>query len=305
MAGEVTLAIAALAGIGSFVAPCVLPMIPAFLAYISGTTVSEMVHATGPTQGGRGAGGGAGGAVARGAPAAAQASVARGGAGAGGAAQAARVAPAAPAAAAAGPAAARDPAAAVSRSGIVLNTAFFVLGFSVVFAAFGALINSVLSDSASGVVSGFNQAGGVIIIAFGAVMLLSTRMRLLNLERRLLPRRAGASYPMSFVFGLSFAAGWTPCVGPVLGTILTLAATTPSAAFGLLLAYSLGLGVPFMLMGVFFSRATGLIRAMGRHLRYYSVGVGSLIVLLGMLVLTGQLSHLASFPLLNELVLLG
>lgn len=304
MAGEVTLAIAALAGIGSFVAPCVLPMIPAFLAYISGTTVSEMVRATGPPrEGGRRGGSGTGGGGIGDRPAAAQASGARGGTGGGGsgvAAQAARVA-----AATAGPAAAGDPAAAVSRSGIVLNTAFFVLGFSVVFAAFGALINSVLSDSASGFVSGFNQAGGVIIIAFGAVMLLSTRVRLLNLERRLLPRRAGASYPMSFVFGLSFAAGWTPCVGPVLGTILTLAATTPSAAFGLLLAYSLGLGVPFMLMGVFFSRATGLIRAMGRHLGYYSVGVGSLIVLLGALVLTGQLSHLASFPLLGELVLLG
>ena len=279
MAGEVTLAIAALAGIGSFVAPCVLPMIPAFLAYISGTTVSEMVRATDSRQGGR-RGRGRGGGMAA-------------------------AAAAAPQAAAAEPVAARNPAAAVSRTGIILNTAFFVLGFSVVFAAVGALINSVLADSASGFVSGFNQVGGAIIIAFGAFMLLSTRVRLLNLEKRLLPSSAGASYPMSFVFGLSFAAGWTPCVGPVLGTILTLAAATPSAAFGLLLAYSLGLGVPFMLMGVFFSRATGLIRAMGRHLRYYSVGVGCLIILLGALVLTGQLSHLVSFPLLGELVLLG
>ena len=187
----------------------------------------------------------------------------------------------------------------------MLNTAFFVLGFSVVFAAVGALINSVLAESASGFVSGFNQVGGAIIIAFGAFMLLSTRVRFLNMERRLLPRRSGASYPMSFVFGLSFAAGWTPCVGPVLGTILALAATTPSAAFGLLLAYSLGLGVPFLLIGAFFSRATPVIRAMGRHMRHYTVAVGLLIVLLGALVITGQLSHLASFPLLNELVLLG
>lgn len=279
MGAEVTLAIAALAGLGSFVAPCVLPMIPAFLAYISGTTVSEMARSS-P---------GAGAAAPAG----------RGGRGSGGTAAAATSTTTTTSTTTA------DPAAAVSRAGIMLNTAFFVLGFSVVFAAVGALINSVLSDSASGFVSGFNQVGGVIIIAFGAFMLLSTRVRFLNLERRLMPRRSGASYPMSFVFGLSFAAGWTPCVGPVLGTILTLAAATPSAAFGLLLAYSLGLGVPFLLMGAFFSRATPVIRAMGRHMRHYTVAVGLLIVLLGALVITGQLSHLASFPLLNELVLLG
>ena len=275
MAAEVTLAIAALAGLGSFVAPCVLPMIPAFLAYISGTTVSEMARSPPPAarRGREGAGDAAGATAAT--------------------------------AAATAAAAAADPSPSVSRAGIMLNTAFFVLGFSVVFAAVGALINSVLAESASGFVSGFNQVGGAIIIAFGAFMLLSTRMRFLNLERRLLPRRSGASYPMSFVFGLSFAAGWTPCVGPVLGTILALAATTPSAAFGLLLAYSLGLGVPFLLIGAFFSRATPVIRAMGRHMRHYTVAVGLLIVLLGALVITGQLSHLASFPLLNELVLLG
>lgn len=275
MAAEVTLAIAALAGLGSFVAPCVLPMIPAFLAYISGTTVSEMARSPPPAarRGREGAGDAAGATAAT--------------------------------AAATAAAVAADPSPSVSRAGIMLNTAFFVLGFSVVFAAVGALINSVLAESASGFVSGFNQVGGAIIIAFGAFMLLSTRMRFLNLERRLLPRRSGASYPMSFVFGLSFAAGWTPCVGPVLGTILALAATTPSAAFGLLLAYSLGLGVPFLLIGAFFSRATPVIRAMGRHMRHYTVAVGLLIVLLGALVITGQLSHLASFPLLNELVLLG
>ena len=277
MAAEVTLAIAALAGLGSFVAPCVLPMIPAFLAYISGTTVSEMARSPPPAAGrGReGAGDAAGGTAAATTTTTAAASVAA------------------------------DPSTSVSRAGIMLNTAFFVLGFSVVFAAVGALINSVLAESASGFVSGFNQVGGAIIIAFGAFMLLSTRVRFLNMERRLLPRRSGASYPMSFVFGLSFAAGWTPCVGPVLGTILALAATTPSAAFGLLLAYSLGLGVPFLLIGAFFSRATPVIRAMGRHMRHYTVAVGLLIVLLGALVITGQLSHLASFPLLNELVLLG
>jgi cytochrome c-type biogenesis protein len=90
-----------------------------------------------------------------------------------------------------------------------------------------------------------------------------------------------------------------------LGSILTLAATTPSQAFTLLLAYSLGLGIPFILMGVFFSRMTRLIRALSKHLKYYSVIMGAFIILLGVLVLTNQLAAIASFPFLNDLVLLG
>ncbi len=95
------------------------------------------------------------------------------------------------------------------------------------------------------------------------------------------------------------------CRAPVLGTILTLAATTPAMSFNLLLAYSLGLGIPFILMGVFFSKATRIVRAMNKHLRYYSLILGSFIIVLGILVFTNQLAYIANFPLLNELVLLG
>ena len=110
---------------------------------------------------------------------------------------------------------------------------------------------------------------------------------------------------MSFVFGLAFAVGWTPCVGPILGTILTLAATTPSVAFNLLLVYSLGLGIPFILIGVFYSRANKIIRSMSKHLKYYNVILGAFIVILGILVFTNQLAYIASFPLLNDLLFLG
>ena len=241
---EITLAVAALAGLGSFVAPCILPMIPAFLAYISGTTVSELSQKTGSVL-------------------------------------------------------------SINRTNVILNTVFFVLGFSVVFATIGVVINSVLAESAAGFVDSFNQIGGIIIVGFGVFLLLSSRFRSLNLEKKFFPKRSKASYPMSFLFGLAFAAGWTPCVGPVLGTILTLAATTPSMAFNLLLVYSLSLGIPFILMGVFFSRATRLIQAMSKHLKYYSVVIGGLIIILGVLVFTNQLALIANFPLLNELVLLG
>lgn len=173
------------------------------------------------------------------------------------------------------------------------------------FSTFGVLINSVLGSAAGEFVDGFNQIGGVIIIGFGVFIILSTKLKSLNIEKKFIPKRSKASYPMSFLFGLAFAAGWTPCVGPILGTILTLAATTPSFAFNLLLAYSLGLGIPFILMGIFFSRATGIIRKMSKHLKYYSIILGGFIVVLGILVFTNQLALIANFPLLNELVLLG
>ena len=241
---EVTILVALFAGIASFVAPCILPMIPAFLAYISGTTVTELSSKSGSTM-------------------------------------------------------------TINRTGIILNTVFFVLGFSVVFSALGVLINSVLSSAAGDIIQSLNYVGGIIIISFGFFLLLSTKIRALNIERKFFPKRKKSSYPLSFVFGLAFAAGWTPCVGPILGTILTLAATTPSVSFHLLLAYSLGLGIPFVLMGVFFSRATRVIRAMSKHLKYYNLILGGFIIILGILVFTNQLAYIANFPLLDKLLLLG
>lgn len=241
---EVTLAIAALAGLGSFWAPCILPMIPAFLAYISGTTLADINKS-------------------------------------------------------------QEGTVVINRTNIILNSVFFVLGFSVVFSVIGVTINSIFVGVGGEVINLLNQVGGIIIIGFGAFLILSTKINALNMERKILVRREKASYPLSFVFGLAFAVGWTPCVGPILGTILTLAATTPAIAFNLLLVYSLSLGIPFILMAIFFSRAQRIIRAMGKHLKYYSVMLGAFIIILGVLVYTNQLAYLANFPLLNELIALG
>lgn len=240
---EIGIAVAAVAGLGSFLAPCILPIIPAFLAYISGTTITDLQQNNGTVN------------------------------------------------------------LLTNRLNILMNTIFFVLGFSIVFSVFGVILNSVLSSNAASLTAGFNQVGGIIIIGFGAFMLLSSRIAKLNFEKKILPKGGKSSYPLSFVFGLAFATGWTPCIGPILGSILTLAATTPSQAFSLLLAYSLGLGIPFILMGVFFSKMTRLIKALSRHLKYYSVIMGGFIILLGVLVLTNQLATIASFPLLNDLLL--
>lgn len=242
---DISIAIAALAGVGSFVAPCILPMIPAFLAYISGTTLNDLNQNTG------------------------------------------------------------SKTISINRTNIILNSVFFVLGFSVVFSLLGVIINSTLSNYAGELTEVLNQIGGIIIVGFGIFLLLSSKINKLNVEKKFLPKRSKASYPMSFVFGLAFAAAWTPCVGPILGTILTLAATTPSVAFNLLLAYSLGLGIPFIMIGVFYSRANKIIKAMSKHLKYYNLILGGFVVVLGILVFTNQLAYVANFPLLNELLFLG
>ena len=241
---EPTILIAFSAGLGSFIAPCILPMIPAFLAYISGTTLTEIKNE--------------------------QKSNFK-----------------------------------INKFNIIVNTIFFVLGFSIVFSTLGVLINSVISDNVNQITNSLNIIAGIIIIIFGIFLILSIKINSLNKEKKFHIRNFKSSYPMSFVFGLAFAVGWTPCVGPILGTILTLAATTPSISFSLLLAYSIGLGIPFILMAIFFSKATKIISRMTKHLKYYNIILGGFIILLGILVSTNQLAYIANFPLLNEIVMLG
>ncbi|MSS86545.1 MAG: cytochrome C biogenesis protein [Thaumarchaeota archaeon] len=239
-----TILIAFSAGLASFIAPCILPMIPAFLAYISGTTLTEINNG--------------------------QKSNFK-----------------------------------INKINIISNTIFFVLGFSIVFSILGVLINSILSENINQFANSLNWVAGIIIIIFGIFLLLSTKINSLNKEKKFHIKNFKSSYPMSFVFGLAFAIGWTPCVGPILGTILTLAATTPSTSFTLLLSYSIGLGIPFILIGIFFSKSTKIISSMTKHLKYYNIVLGGFIILLGILIFTNQLAYIANFPLLNELVMLG
>tara|TARA_B100001146_G_scaffold100542_1_gene89062 strand:+ start:1 stop:564 length:564 start_codon:yes stop_codon:yes gene_type:complete len=186
----------------------------------------------------------------------------------------------------------------------MLNTVFFVLGFSIVFSILGVTINSIFTSSAMDIVSNFTQIGGIIIIGFGMYMLLSTKIKKLNFEKKIFPRSSSVSFPLSFIFGLAFAGGWTPCVGPILGTILTLAATTPSVAFNLLLAYSLGLGIPFLIMGGLITQSTKFVSRISKYLKYTTLILGSFIIILGILVFTNQLSMMASFPFLNNILML-
>ena len=188
------------------------------------------------------------------------------------------------------------------RLNIFLNSVYFVLGFSLVFAVLGVILNSVLAAAGLGFQHSLSSAGGIVIIGFGAYLILSTKLRGLNFEKKLtkLPRFK-TSYITSFVFGAAFAAGWTPCVGPILGSIFTLAATSPGAAYNSLLAYSLGLGVPFLITGAFFTKATGIIRRIAKHLKYFNPVMGAMLIIVGILIFTNQLSVLGNFPLVNQI----
>ena len=270
---EINVVVSALAGAGSFFSPCILPILPAFISYLSGTTLHEVQNSnnnsssntintitttTAPTSGGSAA------------------------------------------------AAAAKQSLTVKRStrlNIFLNTVYFVLGFSLVFAVLGVILNSVLVTVGIGFQSALQSIGGVVIILFGAYLILSTKLRRLNFEKKMtkLPRFK-TSYITSFVFGAAFAAGWTPCVGPILGSTFTLAATAPGAAYNSLLAYSLGLGIPFLITGAFFSQATGLIRRMVKYLKYFNPIMGAVLIILGILVFTNQLALLGNFPLANQVI---
>ena len=108
-------------------------------------------------------------------------------------------------------------------------------------------------------------------------------------------KRFKSKYLVSFLFGAAFAIGWTPCIGAILGAILTLAATQPQMAFLLLLAYSLGLGIPFLLVGLFTTEAQSLIIKSEPVIKYLKVVFGIILIFVGILIYTSQLARLADF----------
>jgi cytochrome c-type biogenesis protein len=272
---EINVVVSALAGAGSFFSPCILPILPAFISYLSGTTLHELHNSSSYNSNDTIATTTTNTTTGRGSAATAATTSAK---------QSLTVKKS-------------------TRLNIFLNTVYFVLGFSLVFAVLGVILNSVLANVGIAFQSALQSIGGVVIVLFGAYLILSTKLRRLNFEKKMtrLPRFK-TSYITSFVFGATFAAGWTPCVGPILGSTFTLAATAPGAAYNSLLAYSLGLGVPFLITGAFFSQATGLIRRMVKYLKYFNPIMGAVLIVLGILVFTNQLALLGNFPLANQVI---
>lgn len=232
---DLTVFIAFIAGLVSFLSPCVLPIIPGFLAYLAGASIQESDS---------------------------------------------------------------------RRKEIFLNSLFFVLGFSLVFAALGVLLNTLLERVAYDAQVWLARIGGTIIIIFG--LYLTGLLKLPFLEREYkfsVKTRFKSKYLTSLLFGSAFAAGWTPCVGAVLGGILGLAASQPGSAFSLLFAYSLGLGLPFLLVGLFASRATNMIIRYAKFMKAVTVVFGVVLVALGVLAFTQNLGRIANLEILNRWLL--
>ena len=189
---------------------------------------------------------------------------------------------------------------------IFINAVFFVLGFSIIFSLVGVLLQSVLAGVSFTVQKWLGYLGGTIIIFFGIYLLGLVKIPFLEKEHKLrVKRKFRYSYATSFVFGSAFAVGWTPCVGAILGAILTLAVTNPASAFPLMVSYSLGLGVPFLIVGLFTNRAQGFIQRAGPKLKYANYVFGIILIALGILVFTNQLSRVASVPFFSKILLMA
>lgn len=188
--------------------------------------------------------------------------------------------------------------AANARRRIIKNGLFFVLGFSIVFIVLGTLVGFL------GTQLGFlrvwlSRIGGLLVILFGLFMIGLIKIPALSKEHKFkLPKFIQVGHPTSsLMMGAAFAVGWSPCLGPVLGSILALAGSTATALQGALLlaVFSLGLAVPFILVAYGFTKASAVIKNMTPYLRVISIIGGVFIVLLGILLFTNNLTLLISW----------
>lgn len=233
---EVGFAAAVLAGMLSFLSPCVLPLIIPYLGFLGGVSL--------------------------------------------------RAAP--------GGAVAETP----NRGRVMLAAGFFVLGFATVFTILGATA-SWLSQLLADYLDTLTVVAGLVLIAFGLHFAGVLRIGFLNYEKRFQLQERPVGPLGAYVVGLAFAFGWTPCVGPVLAGVLTLAASGDSIVQGalLLLAYALGIGVPFLLAAAFVTPFLRFVGRFRRHYRTVELAVGGLLVVTGVMVLTGTFQEIGGWML--------
>jgi len=181
---------------------------------------------------------------------------------------------------------------------MLFNTISFILGFTAVFVLLGGsvgLVSSGLKDSQIWLA----RIGGALIITFGLVSLGLLKIPALLQARTITGRLPAQNVPYlgSFIVGSTIGIGWTPCVGPILGSILALAGTTGSAVQGmaLLLAFSSGMMIPFLALGFFAEGAMGVIRARRRLFHYSSQVAGIMLIGLGIIVFTDRLRAITSY----------
>jgi len=178
-----------------------------------------------------------------------------------------------------------------SRRHILLSTLLFIGGFSLVFILMGTALQAVFGAIP---ITVKQRIAGVLLILFGLFLYATTKIPQLNFQRRLsLDKARGTGYARSFMLGGAFSIGWTPCIGPIIGGVLAMAAYGGNAAAAIppLTAYSLGLGVPFMVMGALLGTPAGarVMRVMTQK-AYLATAIGSLtLIIVGVLMLTNMI----------------
>jgi cytochrome c-type biogenesis protein len=186
---------------------------------------------------------------------------------------------------------------------VFFSSVFFVLGFSIVFSLVGILLQTVLVHASYTVQEWLGRIGGVIIIFFGLFTLGLINPSFLQMDHKIaVKKRFGSYFITSFIFGAAFAVGWTPCVSAALGAILALATTQAGSAFVLLIAYTLGIGIPFLLVGFFTNQAQSFIQKAGSWMKYVQYVFGVILIILGVLIFVGELSKIANFQFLTAVL---
>jgi len=180
---------------------------------------------------------------------------------------------------------------------LFLNSIFFVLGFSIVFIVLGStatIIGQALQNY-SGLIA---RIGGIILIIFGLQYMGFFRIPFLNMEKKFkIPSSLKTGYAGSFIIGVIFSFGWIPCVGMILSGILLLASQLETLLQGVLLlaAFSLGLGLPFILTGIFIGFFSNFLKKVNKHLNAVSIVSGIFLVILGIVFITGSIDLVAGF----------
>jgi cytochrome c-type biogenesis protein len=241
LSDQVTLLAAFVAGVLSFISPCVLPLIPGYVSFVSGVSLDEM----------------------------------RGGSG----------------------------ALSSSRRQVLITSLFFVLGFSLVFIALGATASAVgkflLTNQAL-----FAAVAGTLLIILGLHTMGVFRISWLETDTRVHTQKKPAGPLGAVIVGIAFAFGWTPCIGPILGGMMTLAASKQTVWEGvrLLAIYSLGLGIPFLLTSVAINQFFAASARIRKHYRAIELVSGSLLIAIGLLIFTGRLTVIVQYltPYLPE-----
>ena len=225
-----TLSIAFLAGLISFLSPCVLPLIPGYISYISGTSFDKLVEK--------------------------------------------------------------------KRDLIVIKTIFFTLGFSFVFIALGSTASIIgkffLSNS-----NIFRIIAGIIIIVFSLQLIQIINFKFMNKDIKIFTDRYSHNLAFPLLVGAAFGFGWTPCIGPILGSILTLAAIEENIGKSILLLsfYSLGLAIPFIASGILIDKFLFFSKGVKKYISIITKAGGAILLLTGIAILTGQLQVLGFFIL--------